>query len=215
MEVSSIIMSFGFGSGEHTHTYLICEFWVVVNVNNKWCKCERQDKFVYVCVRSTRRDFTMMHNACIPVCALIHLLSWLPGLPYTGLVRIIKSDSFLFHFMQVFQARSDLFTCTAVSQRYWFSVSLKTCISFHNNVYRISTALRGFPLMWLWSDVWTQMRGLHSSLNLALLPRGCSKPDALSSSYLSAATLHCRSDPSASPRGPITALTRTPSSWIR
>lgn len=95
-----------------------------------------------------------MHYACIPVCALIHLLSWLPGLPYTGLVRIIKSDSFLFHFMQVFQALSDLFTCAAVSQRYWFSVSLKTCISFHNNEDRISTALRGFPLMRLRSGVW-------------------------------------------------------------
>lgn len=118
-----------------------------------------------MCAYATRRDFKMMHNACIPVCALIHLLSCLPGLPYTGLVRIIKSGSFLFYFMQVFLACSDLFTCTTVSQRYWFSVSLKTCISFHNNVYRISTALRGFQLMWLWSGIWTQIR-VPSSLNL-------------------------------------------------
>lgn len=90
-----------------------------------------------LCMCATQRDFTMMHNACISVCALIHLLSWLPGLSYTGLVRIIKSDSFLFYFIQVFQACSDLFTCTAVSQRYWFSVSPKhvfpfitTCIAF-------------------------------------------------------------------------------------
>ena len=54
-----------------------------------------------------------------------------------------------------------------------------------------------FPLMWLWSGVWTP----PSSPNQALLPRGCQRPDALSSSYLSAATLHCRSDPSGSPRG--------------
>lgn len=172
---------------------------------------------VHACVwvRSTQRDFTMMHNAWISVCALIHLLSWLPGLPYTGLVRIIKSDSFLFHFMQVFQAHSDLFTCSAVSQWYWFFCLSKTCISFHNNVYRISTVLKGFPLMWLWSGVWTQMRGHHFSLNLVLFPWGCYRPDALCSSYLSAATLHCRLDPSVSPRGPITVLTKTPSSWNR
>lgn len=85
---------------------------------------------LHLCVYFTQRDFTAMHYACISVCALIHLLSRLPGLPYTGLVRIIKSDSFLFHFMQLFEAHSDLFSCTTVSQRYWFCVALKRVFPF-------------------------------------------------------------------------------------
>lgn len=47
--------------------------------------------------------------------------------------------------------------------------------------------------MWLWSGVWTQMRGHHFSLNLVLFPWDCYRPDALCSSYLSADTLPLRS----------------------
>lgn len=123
---------------------------------------------VDLAVENTHTDFTMIHNACIPVCALIHLLSSLPALPYTGLVGIIKSDSFFIPFFCSFFSHLALICSLALQSVSDIDfLSLKTCISFHNNVDRISTAWRGFPLMCLWSAVWTQMRGPRSPLNLA------------------------------------------------